>query len=192
LERRDVAVQNNEFETLVKEIETWFFANQDGEFCVGSDEHESIRTGDCSTAQTIIYTTKGRGIPRVAEFSGFQHPIAILSRYGLPSKHDLPFVRGCSPQRIFFGDCDPPDILIFAWLRAHVPIVWQGVSDDFLARHGNRNKNWIRIPLSESEQRAISYLPKLCPDFRTLVGEYCASVLESGFKIELEGAIVDQ
>lgn len=117
--------------------------------------------------------------------------MAVLGRYGLPAVADLPFVLGNSPQRVFLGDCDPPDILIFVWLREHLPIVWHGVNDEFLERHGTRSFDEIRIPMSDAERATVSILPRLCPDFRQLVGEYCASILEDGFKIEIEGATID-
>jgi len=35
-------------------------------------------------------------------------------------------------------------------------------------------------------------LQVLCPDYRQLLGPYCSSLLDAGFKIEVEGAIIDR
>ncbi len=35
----------------------------------------------------------------------------------------------------FLGDADPPDLLTFAWLRAHTSIAYLGVNDQFLHNH---------------------------------------------------------
>jgi len=103
-------------------------------------------------------------------------------------------IQGSSPSidGIFVGDADPPDILVFSWLREYVPIRWHGVNDEFLVRHGNRDYGGIRIPLSDAERETVRKLPQFCPDFRELLGEYCSSLLDDGFKIELEGAIIDR
>jgi len=173
------------------EIEAWFLAHDDGEFCVIPPDRPSARIGDPRNAGTIVYTTKPHCLSRIRNLCRLQQPIATVGRYGLPRGNDLPFIRGASLYRIFLGDADPPDILAFAWLCEHLPIQWYGVNDDFLAQHGTRNFDPIRIPLSGAERETVPVLPRLCPNFHELLGEYCSSLLDSGFKIELEGAIVD-
>ena len=178
----------------IKSIESWFRANEDDEFCECPPDHRSDRSGDHATARTVIYTTKSHCLPRIRGLKQFESPIATIGRYGLPSSRDLPFLQGASPliNRIFLGDADPPDILVFAWLREHVPIRWDGVNDEFLVRHGNQDDDSIRIRLSDAERETVRKLPQFCPDFRELLGEYCSSLLGDGFKIELEGAIIDR
>jgi hypothetical protein len=187
-----MARMNQASQDRLYEIEAWFLAHEDGEFAVARSDYSSVRIGDAATARTIVYTTKHQCLPRIRNLSQLLEPIATLGRYGLPAADDLRFVCGSSPTRIFIGDCDPPDILVFAWLREHLPIVWHGVNDDFLEGHGTRSMDWIRIPLSVAERKTVSILPQLCPDFRELLGEYCSSVIDDGFKIELEGAISDR
>jgi hypothetical protein len=82
--------------------------------------------------------------------------------------------------------------MIFSWLREHLSIIWHGVNDKFLEIHGNRDIAWIRIKMSETELEARKLLPDLCPDYRQLLGPYCSSLLDRGFKIEVEGAIIDR
>jgi hypothetical protein len=79
-----------------------------------------------------------------------------------------------------------------AWLREQISIGWHGVNDDFLLRHATRDLAGIRIRMSDAERKAVELLPQLCPDFRGLLGEYCSSLLDDGFKIELEGATIDR
>ena len=181
-------------ESRIESIEQWFGSQEDGEFCAYPASHVSTRVGDSATASTLIYTTKHHCLSRISGITGFQQPIATIARYGLPTINDLPFVRGSSPTlaRIFIGDADPPDILVFCWLREHLPIVWHGVNDDFLDRHGNRDYRDIHIRMSDAEQQTAGDLSRFCPDYRDLVGEYCSSLLADGFKIELEGAIIDR
>ena len=173
-------------------IEAWFRAHEDGDFCLSPSNPLSVCVGDLANARTIVYTTKYQCLPRIKDVSQLQEPIAIIGRYGLPVHDDLSLLRGSSKASIFIGDCDPPDILVFAWLREHLPIVWLGVNDDFLVRHGTRKLDWIRIPLSDAERKTVPYLPTLCPDYREFVGEYCSSLIDDGFKIELEGAIINR
>lgn len=172
-------------------IEKWFREQEDGDFSIASPEIPSVRGGDCLAARTLIYTTKQYFLPRI-EISAFLQPVATLARYGLPSRDDLDYLRGgCSEMsRHFIGDADPPDLLVFAWLREHLPIQWAGVSDDFLSSHFYDGYPGIHIRLSDSERAAVAELGRFCPDYRELLGDSCASLLESGMKIELEGALV--
>ncbi len=180
-------------ETRIASIEAWFRANEDGEFCEYPADHKSTLTGDHANSRTIIYTTKGHCIPRIRGLS-LEPPVATIGRYGLPLSEDLELLSptATSINRMFIGDADPSDILVFAWLREHVPIVWHGVNDDFLIRHDNRNCQSIPIALSDREREAVQELPQLCPDFRNLLGHYCSTLLDDGFKIELEGAIMER
>ena len=178
----------------IKSIESWFRENEDGELCELPIDYLSARTGDHFNARTVMYTTKSHCLPRVRGLGNFEAPIATIGRYGLPSSHDLPLIQGSSTviNRIFMGDADPPDILVFSWLREHVPICWHGVNDEFLVRHGNRDCEGIRIQLSDAERETVKKLPQYCPDYRDMLGEYCSSLIDDGFKIELEGAIIDR
>lgn len=180
-------------ETRIASIEAWFRANEDGEFCEYPADHKSTLTGDHSNARTIIYTTKSHCIPQIRGLT-LESPVAMIGRYGLPFSEDLALLYpiATSINRIFIGDADPTDILVFSWLREHVPILWYGVNDDFLIRHDNRTFDGIHIALSDSERETVHKLPQLCPDFRALLGPYCSSLLDDGFKIELEGAIMDR
>ena len=175
----------------VIEIESWFRSHENGEFCVMPMERASIWDGSTNEAKTIIYTTKHHCLPRIKGLSELPPPVATISRGGLPVADDLRRLNGQAQTRIFIGDADPPDLLAFAWLREHVPFAWHGVNDAFLNRHATRDLDCIRIKLSTDEQETVPQLGRFCPDYRELLGEYCASLIDAGFKIELEGAIID-
>ena len=174
------------------QIEQWFRTHDDGDFSVLPPDHPSLRIGNFVNARTILYTTKPHFVERVKGLILFGEPIAAIGRYGLPLRSDLPLLRGSVQCPVFIGDCDPPDLMIFSWLREHLAIAWRGVNDQFLDIHGNRDLAWIPIKMSESESEASRLLQDLCPDYRQLLGPYCSSLLDSGFKIEVEGAIIDR
>ena len=178
-------------DTRIEQIESWFRTHDDGEFSVLPPDHASLQIGNFASARTIVYTTKPHCVARIKGLGQFGEPIATIGRYGFPLRGDLPLLRGSAHPPIFIGDCDPPDLMIFSWLREHLPIVWHGVNDQFLDIHGNRDLAWIQIKMSESESEASRLLPDLCPDYRQFLGPYCSSLLDAGLKIEVEGAIIN-
>lgn len=185
---------NPESQRRVSTIESWFRENEDGEFALRPYDQEPIRGGDHCHAHTIIYTTKPRCLACVNGIWDLPRSVATVGQYGLPLTSDLEFLVGSSEScnRIFIGDADPPDLLIYSWLREFVSITWYGVSDRFLEHHGNLENKRIWISLSNAETDAVAVLADICPDYQDLLGEYCASLLKRRFKIELEGAIINR
>lgn len=172
-------------------IESWFYRNQDGEFSILPSTVASTFLGDFTDAKTMVYTTKVRCLERVKWDADINYPIATVGRPGLPRKEDLTLMQSSKGTRLFLGDADPVDLYVFAWLREYLPIDWLGVSDDFLNAHGTLDIPWIQTPMSRSELDAHDHLPKICPDYCTLLGSFCCSLLDKGFKIEVEGGIFD-
>lgn len=176
----------------VHEIEAWFRDHENGEFVVAPSSQPSKLVGDSSTSRTVIYTTK---LPcLLANLSAFdvEHPVLIVARSGLPIPTDLIHLKDLpvSANCWFVGDADPPCILTFAWLREHVAIGWLGVNDELLNRNPTSDCGRLKIRMSDAEQRSLSALPNLCPDFRDFLGPRCCEALDGGFKIELEGAMM--
>ncbi len=97
-------------------------------------------------------------------------------------------MHGPIAQASFSWDADPPDLLIFAWLRRHVAIEFLGVKDRFLQNYFTGSLDRISITLSESELESRGFLAEMMPDYSTLLGDCCSQLLAEGFKIELEGA----
>ncbi len=172
-------------------IESWFQAHEDGEFAILPAEHATAILSDPEAARTLVYTTKAECAARLAGSCGFAEPVSMVSRYGLPSASDAALLESLADRTacVFFGDADPPDILVFAWLEQHVPIQWRGVSDAVLLQFGHRDLKAISIPMSAAEKDTVPLLNDLCPDFRKLLGPQCAAILERGFKVELEAVL---
>jgi hypothetical protein len=181
-------MMNANSEGLVADIENWFRQHEDGEFSIVPQEVPSVCVGDRSAACTLVYTTKQHCLSRI-ELGELVQPVAILGRYGLPRRGDLDWLCGGNVCRLFLGDADPPDLLVFAWLREHVSIQWAGVSDEFFNARGYDRDPTIQIQLADSELAAVTQLVRLCPDYHELLGEFTSSLLDRGAKIELEGAL---
>jgi hypothetical protein len=174
-----------------KRIESWFRAHEDGEFCQSPLDCPFELANVSSSCRTLIYTTKRHCVRRLIEVSGANARVGMIGRYGLPCKDDVERIVNLKGDRmcIFLGDADPPDLLVFAWIRAHLPISWWGVSDAFLAAFGVEPTTNRTVRLSDSELLALAEVNELCPDFRDLLGPKCASLLDDGRKLELEGAV---
>jgi len=170
-------------------IEIWFQNHEDGEFAVLPSEHSSTVVGDRSASATVVYTTKPRCLIPNLDVFRFPRGATIVGRYGLPLPADLVLLsrQMHGNHHSFVGDADPPDIMIFAWLRAHVAIEWRGVCDELLNHTRIEDRSPIEIPMSEAETESLGVLAQLCPDFRQLIGSECSAALDRGFKIELEG-----
>lgn len=171
-------------------IEEWFKRSDDSDFAVLPTSIASQLEGNFELAQTIIYTTKQHCLSRILGISELPNPIASVGRYGLPAFADLRLFRRNSVTLLFIGDADPVDLLVFSWLREHVPFAWYGINDLFLEKHGTRDTSLIHLQLSESERLVRPHLDAICPNYRELLGPYCSALLDNGYKIELEGAIM--
>jgi hypothetical protein len=176
-----------------RQIESWFHDHEGSEFVVAGADWPSSVVGGHSAPRTVIYTTKVHCLNHNLHALDLAHPVKIVGRCGLPVSPDLihldalPVGTCC----FFLGDADPPDILAFAWLREHTPINWLGVNDKLLNQGAAANWASLEIAMSEAEKLTMRILPELCPDFRELLGPYCFRTLHRGFKIELEGAMVN-
>ncbi len=89
----------------------------------------------------------------------------------------------------FLGDCDPFDLLVFAWLRQHLTIRFLGTSDAVVSALGVDVTERITIPFPVEEQRAMSLVGEIWPDFAKSVGPQCARLLDGGRKLELEALV---
>lgn len=171
---------------LAASIEKWF-VDQEDEFVNYGSDFLSYKHPGVATAQILVYTTKYHALTRV-NTKLFGADVSILGRPGLPRLEDLQSIDATTRRLIFLGDADPPDLLIFAWLRAHLSIEFLGVNDQFLQNYFTGSLDRTHISLSESELASRSFLAQIMPDYSALLGPYCSTLLANGFKIELEGA----
>lgn len=174
------------FNDLAASIEKWFEDQEDEFFKLGTDL-PSCQYGNVETASCLVYTTKFHATTKIIH-QILGRDVAILGRPGLPCLADLRAWMAPSRRLLFLGDADPPDLLIFAWLRRHVAIEFLGVKDRFLQNYFTGSLDRISITLSESELESRGFLAEMMPDYSTLLGDYCSQLLAEGFKIELEGA----
>jgi hypothetical protein len=133
-----------------------------------------------ATSRTFIYTTKFHAVGQLLGADVSEVSIGVIGRYGLPRDEDLSGIsRILSDYAVYFlGDCDPFDLLVFVWLRQHVPIRFLGVSDAVVSALGVEVNERITIPLPEEEQLAMHLVREVWPDFAESIGPRCAQLLE--------------
>ncbi len=179
---------------LTNAIEEWFRqCGDDIEFVRGERADAYMVIGPSETKATTIYVYATK--PSCVLEAKWKYPnfdgVGIISRTGLPNTSDASWIRDLLGQHelMFLGDMDPVDLMVFAWLRAHLDhtqMTYLGISDSYL--------NQLRVVLPQtfimscapSEQASLSFLGTVLPDFRELVGPDCAALLDKGCKIELE------
>jgi hypothetical protein len=140
----------------------------------------------------VVYTTKREATWKLLMLENGNLPVGIIAHYGLGRDEDMPRVaataEGC--RVCFLGDCDPFDLLVFAWLRMHMPIRYVGTSDSVLSAVGvDVNDRSIAIPLSEEELRAMSLVREVWPGYSEAVERACAGLLERNYKLEVEALL---
>lgn len=177
-------------------IEDWFAANNfDGAFHRSADDAPRI-TNLSSRAAHVIYTTKWASLGAAVARSGKPERFALISCCGLPFGEHLEEVRARLGGRKlhFFGDLDPPALMIFAWLRECLgaDLTHAAINDRFLIALDRPIPASYCINLEPSERQAFALMPAFLPDLSNVVGPTCHALLASGRKIELEAAVSSQ
>lgn len=154
----------------------------------------------------LLYSTKEALVQRWVMDEIYPAGWMALSRYGLPTPEYLDEIRlHLAKHRLpllFVGDLDPLDLTIFAILRhgeatltgrsAKLPVYYAGIDDGWLAlcerniRKHALNEAFLTIGALEREHLSITR--ELLPDIENMIGPRCLALLESGKKIEIEGA----
>lgn len=142
-------------------------------------------------SRTFVYTTKYHAASQLLGADDSVVNVGVIGRYGLPRDEEIAGIaKIVSDYSIcFLGDCDPFDLLVFAWLRQHFPIRYLGVSDAVVSALGVVVNERITIPLPEEERRAMSLVREVWPDFAESVGPECAQLLDGNRKLELEALV---
>jgi hypothetical protein len=115
----------------------------------------------------------------------------MIGRYGLPTDEDIEGIASIvRDYSVFFlGDCDPFDLLVFAWLRERLSIRFLGTSDRVISATGVNVTERNTISLPEEEQLAMSLVCEVWPDFAQSLGPGCARILDDNRKLELEALV---
>lgn len=172
------------------EIAEYFAFVDDGEFCPQDRFNGMTVDGNLEAASTIVYVSKPPCVSRLRPPSNAANPLVTVANYGIPTKRDLSMLSDVNAKMYFIGDADPPDLLLFAYLRNLLPISWFGVSDGFLNTYETRHLAWITCRQSDTELASHGMVEQFCSDYKELIGEYCATIFAAGHKIEIEGATV--
>ncbi|MEM8944585.1 MAG: hypothetical protein AAGD11_05315 [Planctomycetota bacterium] len=123
----------------------------------------------------------------IHDLDGKQSFGAIM-RSGLPLDEDMSWIGAqvSSRRLLFFGDADPVDLLIFAWLREHLSVTYAGLSDDLLRKCEVDLRDNFTIQLTEPEVSALQLVEACLGDVHSYIGGWCTDLLLSGRKVELE------
>ena len=118
----------------------------------------------------------------------------MIGHYGLPRPSDVLWIErvALSNELFYLGDLDPPDLMIFAWLREKFfpkPIRHLGISDAYLTQLRAVLPPTFVMQCSPSERRALPVLRKVFPDLAETIGAGAAQLLMEGRKIELEAVV---
>jgi hypothetical protein len=87
---------------------------------------------------------------------------------------------------VFLGDADPADLLIYVWLRERLAIEYRGLSDVLFEKCGVPFENHLTIEMKPSERAAMPLIVQHLGDLPSTLGPWCAGLLATGRKIELE------
>ena len=178
-----------------KLIEAWFREHHDdGEFVEFDDSVPYSVIGPTSTTKSILFTSKPTVVASTIRLSRAGRFLSLIGRYGLPGRDDVTWMRNmvASHNAVFFGDLDPPDILVFAWLRDQLHPVrmrYLGISDTFIASTGFNISESVTIALSDTERAAIALVETVTPDLPQLIGPQCTDLLRAGRKLEVEAIL---
>jgi hypothetical protein len=169
-------------------IRQWFIDHEDEEFAnpPRCDAYSVILPE--RTSPYVVYTTKPGALRQLLALCPNDSTAGVIGRYGLPGDGDEAWLESLANGRqcLFIGDADPPDLLVFAWLRARMAISFRGLNDWLLGRCGVTVADRITIPHSRAETAAMPLLREQVPDHSELIGPGCSAVLDSGRKVELE------
>ncbi len=171
------------------EIRDWFSSHADEiDFFVAPRSYPFAVFPPATAADAVIYCTKKQCLYHLVEKLNAAASFGAIMRGGLPSDTDMHWLQSIVGSRrlLFLGDADPPDLLLFAWLRQRMNISYVGTCEQLLAKCGVPLGENLTIPMSNSERAAMPLLRRHLPDAGEVVGEWCYDLLESEHKIELE------
>jgi hypothetical protein len=153
------------------------------------------------TCRRVIYSTKGDWLIHLNDDS-VPKDVTILWRVGPLTASHRALVRAvvgrrCPPVH-FIGDLDPLDLATYATLVSDPAVLtasYVGVSESWfdrceadLAQHRGWSLDRVCIRMDVEERRGLAHLLEVPLDWNRLIGPRARAMLESGRKLELEGA----
>lgn len=149
--------------------------------------------GPWTDASLVLYTTKPNAILHDIKNQDWTSRFALIGRCGLPNAEDLDWINAIrkSRQLVFLGDLDPPDLMIYQWLKSLSggSVLFLGVSDFLIDALGTPYSDSFLMALSDKELESFELLADVYPDFRETVGPQCAAILDRQRKLEVEAIV---
>jgi hypothetical protein len=142
-------------------------------------------------SRAVVYTTKSHAASRLLASEDYEVFVGLIGHGGLPRDEDIPGIASIIRDNsvYFLGDCDPFDLLVFAWLQQHLSIRFLGTSDAVISALGVDVNERITIQFPDEEQRAMSLVREVWPEYSESVGPTLTRLLDSGRKLELEALV---
>lgn len=156
------------------------------------------------SCRRIVYTTKIDWLMHLTEgFANVPADVAILWRFGPLSGHHRALVRAVvqalDAPLYFIGDLDPLDLVTYASLvepggSSATGTRYLGISDSWVGRceadlvSQGKSIDTLSIRMEAEERDGFERLKAVLAGWDSLIGPRAASMLESGIKLELEGA----
>jgi hypothetical protein len=149
----------------------------------------------------IIYSTKCDWLLNLAGHS-IPNDVTLLWRYGPLGPRERAFVRGVADHFgasvYFVGDLDPLDLATYATLVADPAVAsaaYLGISASWLdacradlAKQARPAFQLVCIAMDAAEREGWQSLRQIGVDWSEIIGASGLSLLDSGLKLELEGA----
>lgn len=176
-------------------IEEWFKSHaHDGEFVCPPRSCPYSVVGPQTDCGVVLFATKPVIVCAASDLNAKGNVLSVIGRYGLPDENDLRWIQEIVGRRklIFLGDIDPPDLMIFAWLRDRMSpmrVEYAGISDRFLDLLGINGLESITIPWSQSERSSSVILEQIFADLEDRVGPKCFELIDREYKIEIDAVV---
>jgi hypothetical protein len=156
-----------------------------------------------SACRRVLYTTKNQWLMSLTDGTHrVPKDVAVVSHYGPVHARHRPLLQGIlhalgGPVH-FAGDLDPIDLVAYATLLLPKPIAptleYAGISDRWIERceadlaKSRKLLERLFIPMDPAEHAGIERMKRLPIDWNRVVGARGMTLLETGLKLELEGA----
>src|SRR4051812_11957096 len=167
----------------------------------------SLRIGP-GKPRRLLYLTKESFLRVWSSTMPFPDDLAVFCQAGLPSRATCNLlahhVKWAGRPIYFIGDLDPLDLTIFTALRSGgpelrsrpsaVPVRYLGINDRWLQlcrknlRPTIKGLEAITIKMGATEREHFDVMQRVLPALDRLIGPECLAILQSGRKLELEGA----
>lgn len=170
---------------------------------LGARPHPLFLQAGPGKPRRLLYFTKPFLPSNLWRFSFTDLPadLAMFWQSWFPSRQSCDFLiryaREVGRPIFFVGDLDPIGLTRFADLRSRgVPVKYLGIDDRWLQlcrKHvrplgSTKGEKSISTPLDEDGLEHLALVNRLLPDLEKLIGPESSAFLQSGRRLELEGA----